>query len=80
MNARAFPADGAPVNAEALYQFLTCLSEAVRLRIDGNTMAAEITQLGASAAAADVFPPGTPESAALGWILAAAMRVPEATP
>jgi hypothetical protein len=71
---------GAPVNAEELYHFLHCLSESVLLRKSGDSLAAEIYQLPASAAAIRAFPIGTKESRALGVILHAALRVTEDAP
>jgi hypothetical protein len=68
-------AEATPVNAEALHDFLRCLSESVLLRKSGDSLAAELYQLPASAAAIRAFPIGTKESRALGVILKAAKRV-----
>jgi hypothetical protein len=71
--------EATPVNAEAFHAFLHCLSESVLLRKSGDSLAAEIYQLPASAAAIRAFPIGTEESRAVGVILAAALRVREVT-
>ena len=76
---RARAADETPVNAGALYDFLHCLSESVLLRESGDSLAAEIYQLPASAAAVKAFPAGSPESRALGLILMAAKRISRPT-
>lgn len=67
--------DETPVNAEALYDYLFCLAQSVLERESGDSLRAEIAQLGASSAALGAFPIGTEESRALGVILAAASRV-----
>ena len=80
-SARDRSADETPVNSEALYDFLFCLAQSVLERESGDSFRAEITQLGASAAALRAFPIGSPESRSLGCILAAASRVSaEVTP
>ena len=65
----------APADAAAFCDFLTTLSAAVKLRMDGGTLAASITQMEANAAAFRAFPLGSPESEALGLLLVSALRV-----
>jgi hypothetical protein len=79
--ARPPVADETPVNAEAFYDYLHCLSEAVLLAESGDNLGAETYRLPASAAALMAFPVGTEESRAAGIILKAAERVSaEVTP
>jgi hypothetical protein len=74
-------ADETPVNGEALYDFLRCLSESVLLAESGDDLGADTYHLPASAAAVMAFPVGSPESRAAGIILMAAKRVSaEVTP
>jgi hypothetical protein len=68
-----------PVNAEALYDFLHCLSESVLLAEKGDDLGAATYRLPASAAALMAFPVGSEESRAAGIILMAAERVREVT-
>lgn len=65
----------APADAAALYDFLTVLASVIRLRMDGDSLAASLTQLGANDAAFRAFPLGSPESGALGILLASSLRV-----
>lgn len=60
------------MNPEALRQFLDCLSQSVAHAEAGETAAAEIARMGASAAALLAFPIGSRESYALGVLLKAA--------
>ena len=68
-----------PVDAAAFGEFLELLSLSVRRRISGvggiDALAAELIQMRAGAAAYRAFPMGSPESRALGVLLAAALRV-----
>jgi hypothetical protein len=68
-------APGTPSDAEAFWEFLCALASSVRLRVDGEGLAAELIQMRAGAAAYRAFPMGSPESRALGVLLAAALRV-----
>lgn len=67
------------MNPVALYDALNCASYAVLHAEAGDQKHAEITLLEAQVAASGAFPIGSPEAAALGVILAAVARVPEAT-
>jgi hypothetical protein len=67
------------VNPVALYDTLNLASSAVLLAEGGDARGAETMLLEASPSAMDAFPAGTPESLALGVILAAAGRVQEMT-
>lgn len=67
------------MNPVALYDALNCLSLAVLRAEAGEHSRAETVLLEASLAAADAFPAGSPEAAALDVLLAAAGRVPEVT-
>lgn len=74
-------APGTPSDTEAFWEFLCALASSVRLRADGEGLAAELIQAKAGAAAFRAFPTGSPESRALGVLLAAALRVTaEVTP
>jgi len=55
--------------------FADYLSLTVILRESDDPVAAELSQMGASAAAAAAFPAGSPQSRALGVLLASAMQV-----
>jgi hypothetical protein len=66
------------VNSAALYDALNCASLAVLFAEGGDTARSETALLEASLAASGAFPAGSPEADALGVILAAAARVPEA--
>jgi hypothetical protein len=73
--------DETPVDAESLYDALNCLRMAVLCAESGDRLAADPLIRSASAAALAAFPIGSPESRALGTILAAAERVSaEVTP
>lgn len=65
----------APADQAAFCEFLAVLSSAVRLRMDGDSLAAELTQLRANDPAVRAFPVGSPESGAIGLLLASALRV-----
>ena len=67
------------MNPAALYDALNTASLAVLLAESGDAGQAEAALLEASLAASDAFPAGSPESMALGVILAAAGRVAEVT-
>jgi putative Ca2+/H+ antiporter (TMEM165/GDT1 family) len=67
--------DETPVNAEALYDYLNCLRMAVLCAESGDRLAVAPVIRSASSAALMAVPVGSPESRALGLILAAAERV-----
>lgn len=68
------------MNPPALYDALNCAASAVLAAEGGETAKAETALLEASVAADDAFPIGSPESRALGVLLAAAGRVTEDAP
>lgn len=70
-----------PADAAAFCEFLTTLAEAVKLRMNGDALAAGLTQMTAAGPAYKAFPFGSPESGALGILLASALQVTaEVTP